>query len=209
MIAALTSGLVLGLSAGLAPGPLLALVIAQTLRHGKKEGVKVALAPLATDLPIIAAAIFVVSRLSRMEPVLGGIALGGGLYVLYLAWECVHTGPVKLELTKVRPHSLRKGFFANLLSPHPYLFWITVGAPMMVKFGRDHLAAALGFIACFYLLLVGSKVLLAILVGKYSKALSSRGYVTAMRLMGAALAIFSFFLFKDAYRFLGIERYFG
>jgi hypothetical protein len=35
MITALASGAFLGLSCGLAPGPLLALVLAQTLRHGR------------------------------------------------------------------------------------------------------------------------------------------------------------------------------
>ena len=44
MITALTSGLILGLPAGLVPGPLLALVITQSLKHNMKEGIKVALA---------------------------------------------------------------------------------------------------------------------------------------------------------------------
>lgn len=46
----LSVGAVLGLSSGLSPGPLLALVISETLRHGVKAGVKVALAPIITDL---------------------------------------------------------------------------------------------------------------------------------------------------------------
>lgn len=44
-------GIALGLSAGLSPGPLQAIVISETLLKGKKEGIKVALAPLLTDLP--------------------------------------------------------------------------------------------------------------------------------------------------------------
>ena len=47
MIAALTSGVLLGFSVGLSPGPMLALVLAQTLRHGSREGCKIALTPLA------------------------------------------------------------------------------------------------------------------------------------------------------------------
>ena len=46
MIDFLTIGAALGLSAGLAPGPLLTLVISETLQHGVKSGVKVALAPV-------------------------------------------------------------------------------------------------------------------------------------------------------------------
>ena len=57
MTASLLTGVIFGLSAGFAPGPLLTLVITQTLKHNIKEGVKVALAPLLTDLPIILAAL--------------------------------------------------------------------------------------------------------------------------------------------------------
>ena len=46
MINFLTIGTILGLSAGFAPGPLLALVISETLQHDIKSGVKVALAPI-------------------------------------------------------------------------------------------------------------------------------------------------------------------
>lgn len=48
----LISGIVFGLAAGVAPGPLLALVFSETLKYGKKEGVTVAISPLITDLPI-------------------------------------------------------------------------------------------------------------------------------------------------------------
>jgi len=39
------------------PRPLLALVLAQTLRHGAREGCKIALTPLVTDAPIIIVAL--------------------------------------------------------------------------------------------------------------------------------------------------------
>ena len=38
MLSALAAGFLLGLTAGLAPGPLMALVITQSLRHGTREG---------------------------------------------------------------------------------------------------------------------------------------------------------------------------
>ena len=40
----ITTGFILGLS-GLIPGPLLTLVISETLKHGVKEGIKVAASP--------------------------------------------------------------------------------------------------------------------------------------------------------------------
>jgi threonine/homoserine/homoserine lactone efflux protein len=63
----LIAGIILGFSAGFSPGPLLTLVISQTLKHGVKEGIKVAFAPLVTDLPIIFLAVFVLTRLAGLS----------------------------------------------------------------------------------------------------------------------------------------------
>ena len=66
-ISFLASGVVFGLSAGLSPGPLLTLVISETLKHGTRSGIKVALAPLITDTPIVMLAITVVSQVSDLH----------------------------------------------------------------------------------------------------------------------------------------------
>jgi threonine/homoserine/homoserine lactone efflux protein len=78
MISYLTIGTLLGLSAGFTPGPLLTLVISETLQHDAKAGVKVALAPIATDLPIIILTVFILGRLSNFQAILGAISLAGG-----------------------------------------------------------------------------------------------------------------------------------
>ncbi len=44
--ALLISGLVFGLSGGLTPGPLLALIITQSLRYGPREGIRIAIAKI-------------------------------------------------------------------------------------------------------------------------------------------------------------------
>jgi threonine/homoserine/homoserine lactone efflux protein len=55
-------GIILGLSAGFAPGPLLTLVISESLQHGVRSGIKVALAPIISDLPIILLTLFIASK---------------------------------------------------------------------------------------------------------------------------------------------------
>ena len=54
-------------SCGLASGPLLALLLAQTLRHGPHEGCKIALTPLLTDAPIITVALVVAAKNTRIN----------------------------------------------------------------------------------------------------------------------------------------------
>jgi len=84
MLHYLSIGILLGMSAGLTPGPLLTLVISETLQHDIKSGIKVALAPVITDLPIILATVFILSELSGYHHILGVISLAGGVFILFM-----------------------------------------------------------------------------------------------------------------------------
>lgn len=198
MLTTLTAGALLGLSAGLTPGPMLTLVISQTLRHNVREGMKVALSPLFTDLPIIVLTLWTLSRLAGFQRIMGILSLVGGLYVAYLAWECFQSGEVGAVSVDDKPHSLRKGVVLNFLNPAPYLFWATVGGPLIVQPQEGRLIAATLFLVSFYALLVGSKMTLAWLTGRTRRFLSSRGYIWLMRLMGLLLVGFALLLFKKA-----------
>lgn len=202
-LSCLAAGTVLGLSAGFAPGPLLALVIRQTLRHDVKEGAKVALAPLITDVPIILVSLFLLNRLSDFDRVLGTVSLLGGGYVLYLAYESLRTGPVKLEPAAEEPRSIRRGALINALNPHPYLFWATVGGPFLLRSGETALLTPALFVFGFYFFLVGSKVSLAVVVGRSRAFLTKRGYIWTLRVLGCLLVVFALFLLRDAVSLLG------
>jgi threonine/homoserine/homoserine lactone efflux protein len=204
MISALTTGILFGLSSGLAPGPLLALVLTQTLKHNAREGMKVAAAPLLTDLPVILVSVFILVRFLNYRSILGGISLVGGLYVLYLAYESVKTKPLSIAVSETEPHSLRKGWWVNTLNPHPYLFWMTVGAPFILKSGEQGLLPPVMFVLFFFVSLVGSKMLLALLIGKSRSFLTQSTYLWVMRGLGVMLALFGIFLLRDGLTFLGI-----
>lgn len=204
MLHYLTIGTLLGLSAGLAPGPLLTLVVSETIRHDIRAGVKVALAPLVTDLPIIALTVFILSRLSGFQGILGCISLVGGGVVMVMGLQGLRTKGAVLDLQAARSQSLTKGILVNILSPHPYLFWLSVGAPTMAKAFDLHIFAAAIFVLSFYVLLIGSKIGLAVLVGKSKRILTGRGYVYAMRLLGCLLCALAIFLFRDGLGLLGV-----
>jgi threonine/homoserine/homoserine lactone efflux protein len=204
MINFLIIGAVLGLSAGFAPGPLLTLVISETLQHDIKSGVKVALAPIITDLPIIILTLFILAKLSNFHNILGIISLTGGFFILFMGYESIRTKGVELNLQETKPQSLIKGILANALNPHPYLFWFSVGAPTMTKAMSQNIIAPLAFISSFYALLVGSKILLAILVGKSKSFLGGNVYIYTMRFLGLILCVLAFALFRDGLKLLGI-----
>ena len=58
----LLSGVIFGLTLGVSPGPLLTLVISETLKHNRKEGIKVAIALTITDLPIVLITLLILSK---------------------------------------------------------------------------------------------------------------------------------------------------
>ena len=195
-------GVVFGLAAGLMPGPLLALVIQQTLRHGPGEGIKVAAAPLLTDLPIVAAALFALNRLADADGVLGAISLLGAAFLGHLAYESVTTDLAAHASPATTPRSLQKGVAANLLNPHPYLFWLTVGAPILWHAWATSPVNAAGFLVAMYGCLVGSKMLVALLVGRGRTVLTSRAYVLLVRALGIILLVFALLFLRDGLRYL-------
>jgi threonine/homoserine/homoserine lactone efflux protein len=204
MIHYLIIGIILGLSAGVAPGPLLALVISETLQHGIKAGVKVALSPIITDLPIVVVSLYALSRLSDYSSILGIISLFGSAFVFFIAFQAMFTRDVVIDIAAARNKSLLKGVLTNSLSPHPYMFWLTVGAPTMTKAMDVNIIVATAFIAGFYSFLVGSKIVLAVLVGKSKHLFSGNGYTFTMRFLGLALCLFAVLLLADGLRLLGI-----
>ena len=204
MISDLTIGIILGLSAGFAPGPLLALVISETLRHNIRSGIKVALAPIVTDLPIILISLFILAKLSDSDAVLGLISLGGGFFLLFLGYQSLMVKNINLELPTTRPKSLSKGILTNFLSPHPYLFWLAVGAPTMTTATNKNPFAGGAFLGGFYVCLVGSKIVVAILSGKSKSFLTGSSYRAIIRCLGLFIIILAGKLFYDGLKLLQI-----
>jgi threonine/homoserine/homoserine lactone efflux protein len=194
-------GLTLGLSAGVTPGPLLALVITASLRRGRASGLLVALAPLITDAPIIALSVLVLDRLPSWA--LTVVALAGGLLVIYLGVEALRsargTALPAPEEDDSSGSELWKGTLVNALSPHPYLFWATVGGPTLLAGWQESPAHGLAFVAGFYTLLVGSKVFIAWLVGSHRHRLSLRPYRVVLTVLGVIMVVLGVLLIREAW----------
>jgi threonine/homoserine/homoserine lactone efflux protein len=201
-------GLGLGLGAGLAPGPLLALVVTATLARGFGAGARVAASPLVTDAVVITVSVLLVHSLpDTAASVLGVI---GGLYTMWLGVESLRERVVDVEGVE-HPDAgapldaadagggagteggstadLRRGALVNILSPHPWLFWIAVGGPVLVAAWSESVASAVGFLVGFFALLVGTKVAAAALVAAGRTRLSPAGLRRAHLVAGALLLL--------------------
>jgi threonine/homoserine/homoserine lactone efflux protein len=189
----------LGMAAGFAPGPLLTMVISQTIGYGFKEGVKTAFTPMITDLPVIVVATFLVSGIYTLKPLLGLVSVAGGILLCYLAWQNLKRAPVYDSSSVCKPNSIVKGALINALSPHPYLFWITVGSPILLAAYAQNFANAAAFVLGFYACLIGAKIILAYFVMQTRSFFFGQPYVWLMRLLGLVLFAFAIILFKDGF----------
>lgn len=199
MIGALGAGILFGLSAGLAPGPLLALVLAQTIRHGPGHGIRIALAPLITDAPIVAGSLLLVGLVAASDALLVVVSLVGTGFVAYLAWDTWHAQAPDRGAVDAAPRSWTRGATVNFLSPHPYLFWLTVGGPTLLAAASSGGApAALAFLGGFYGCLLGSKVGIAVAASRARGFLGGSGYRWTMRLLAMMLAVFAIGLLREA-----------
>lgn len=136
MLALLIKGIGLGWVAGITPGSLNTYLIAESARNGWRAGVRVAISPLITDLPIMFLMMVLLGQLP--ERALAVIGLIGAGVLLYLAWGLlgqwrsgVVVSEAEIESTNLN-RSLWQGVLINLTNPNPYLFWGTVGVPLLL-----------------------------------------------------------------------------
>jgi len=201
----LIAAAVFGLSGGLSPGPLLTLVVSETLARGRNAGFAVSMSPLITDGPAIAAAVFLLGRVENSDAALGIISIAGGALLTTYGIAGLRGAELKVEESEVERKvwaSLGKGVSVNFLNPNPYLFWLTIGTPILLRAHESSCFLAIGFLVVFYLALVGSKCVLTILVARSRAVLRGRAYVLVNRILAVALLVFAAIFIREGFLLL-------
>jgi threonine/homoserine/homoserine lactone efflux protein len=190
-------GVSLGWAAGISPGPLLTLVITGSLRRGPAVGVKMAFVPLITDAPAVTAGVVLAAGLpDRFVAVLSGL---GGAYLVWLGISEMRTARgAEPEPASGAERDVRRAVVANILSPHPWLFWVAVGGPIVVEAWDRAPASGLTFVIAFYTLLVGTKVVLALVVGHGRRFVDEAWYPRLVVAGGAVIALMGVVLLVGA-----------
>jgi threonine/homoserine/homoserine lactone efflux protein len=160
-------GVALGFSAAASPGPFQAFLLAQALASGALRSLPLALAPFASDGPIIALVLLALSR--APAGFLRGLQVAGGVFLLWIARGTFRSlrapGPPDAPAPPAdRPaRAFGRAVVMNALSPGPWIFWSTVSGPILVESWRASPGSAASFLAGFYLLLCGGNAALVVL----------------------------------------------
>ena len=191
MLTFLLLGAGIGFVAGVSPGPVLTLVVAETFRGGWLRGAAVAAGPLLADGPIIALALLVLGQLPA--DFVRAVSLVGGGFLLYLAVttyvQSCRAQPVGGERLAARG-GLVKGLLARALSPNPYLFWFLVGAPLLLEGARESWLTPPLFLVGYYSTIVGSNVVLALALHRWVGLVSERVYRGMLLLASAVVGAY-------------------
>jgi len=127
----IVQGLSLGLAVAIAPGPLQAYLLGQAVRYGPRHTLPLILAPVVSDVPIIALVLLTLAFLPDWA--LRSLQIGGGIVLMYLAWESythLRRPPVGAPDARQTGQSFLKAVLMNGLSPGPYIFWFTIAGPI-------------------------------------------------------------------------------
>ena len=182
----LTQGFAMGLYAALQPGPFQTYILSETLRRGWRKSLPMAFAPLVSDLPPVLLTLLVLSRMP--QGVLDSLRIAGGLLMLYLARGAFRSFTTQTEETAIVEESPAKSLFSaaaiNILSPSVYLFWTTIGAPIVLDGWQISPLHGLSFIIGMYAVFIPSLVTLIILFGQ-----TGRLPIKAQKWIGYGLAL--------------------
>lgn len=167
MLFYLIQGVGYGLAAASQPGPFQMYLISQTLTRGWKRTLPAALAPLISDGPIIVLCLLVLSQVPAwMQRFL---YIAGGLFILYLAYGAYkswknfdeHLPSAESGTQK----SVLKAALINALNPNPYIFWMLVTGPILLRGWRESPAHGIGFLAGFYGMLIAGMAAIILVFG--------------------------------------------
>ena len=162
-----TQGVTLGFSAAASPGPFQAFLFAHASRHGVQRTLRLVLAPLVSDLPIVALVLLALTRVP--EGFLRALEVVGGAFLLWLAvgsWRAAGEAGSGATADERGPaSSFLRAVAVNAAGPGPWIFWSTVCGPILVEAWRTGPWRALAFLLGFYGMLVGGKAALVAAFG--------------------------------------------
>jgi threonine/homoserine/homoserine lactone efflux protein len=140
LVALFLNSFLIGFSGAMMPGPLLAVDIAETPRHGWKAGPLLCIGHAVAEIGVVVVLAFGIAALSSNPIVTRGIGVVGGAALLLMGGSMAYetlAQRISYEVTASdQPAGFRlagKGITASLSNPYWFIWWVTVGLALMVQ----------------------------------------------------------------------------
>jgi threonine/homoserine/homoserine lactone efflux protein len=192
-------GMLLGVGAALAVGPIFVVIVQQAATGGFAASLKVILGSATADLVLLIPALafaWVIRSLDRGALWVGAV---GALFLLHLAGQAARDA---LRLWRQdRPDlvdsrwAFWKGVAGNLANPLTWSFWLATGTPAMLAAQRAAGPAGLvAFTATWFLVASGLEAVIALAVARSRRLVGPRGLacftaVSAVAFLGLAATL--------------------
>jgi threonine/homoserine/homoserine lactone efflux protein len=151
-------------AAAVQPGPFQTYLISSTLTRGLRRTLPAVLAPLLSDIPIVALVLFVLTRVPPSA--VNALRLAGGVFLLFLAAGAFASyrryEPRRVDRPDQTTRTVLEAAFVNLLNPNPYLSWSLVLGPLLLQAWRASPAHGVGLLASFYLTMIASTAVILV-----------------------------------------------
>lgn len=184
----LVAGILIGLSLAVPPGPVNAVIAAESVKKSYVNGIKVGLGALTADATFLVIALIGVAVLFNNDTVKTVVSLAGGLILAYMALGILKDfrKPIKEGGKKDIKNYYLTGVAIGFTNPAAILWWITAGAVLIAS---TDIAGIAGFFIGVILWVTSFSVTL-----HYAKSKALWVYPAVMLVSGLVLLIFGVML---------------
>lgn len=177
---ALLLGLVFGVGAALAVGPIFVTIIHEAAARGFMSSFKVILGSATADLILLIPALALSWAIARVGAASAWVGAAGALFFVYLgfgagrdAWRLWRGG----ELPRAPAGwSFWKGVLGNLLNPLTWTFWLATGTPTMLRaYQQAGWTGLLVFTSTWFVVASGLEAAIALAVVRSRRLVGARG----------------------------------
>jgi len=197
------AGTTLGIVEGIKPGPLLTMVIRETLSGGLRAGLWTAAAPIFTDGPLVIFSLFAAAWIATNPSALLVITLAGAIFLAQMGYECFGLEPPNMDEDAPPPTgSFLRGIITNLLNPNVYVFWFLIGGPLMASAADEEILAPIAYAITFLVTIMLTKATIAYVIHRASGNISATVYRRLLAICGIVMIGFSLYYAMQAYGLL-------
>ena len=199
VIEVLWLGMLLGVGAALAVGPIFVVIVQQAATSGFGASFQVILGSATADLVLLVPALAFAWIIGSMERGSLWVGAAGALFLLSLSWRSARDAVAQWregrQLEVDGRWAFWKGVAGNLANPLTWTFWLATGTPAMLAAQDAAGTAGLAlFTATWFLVASGLEAVIALAVARSRRLVGPRGQacftaVSAVAFLGLALTL--------------------